>query len=163
MHNKEETVDIPCWELDTWENSWRCTSKGKTVPTTVKHWFMDDNKTSLLSKFSFHLCVSEFTVSCLSDSEGEVLENWGHQRTFKVCISNSFIHIMVKYFFKFIYLLWKRESMSGRGTGRERENPKQAPCYQWGLKPWTTRLWPEPESDARPTDTPGYPCYLFRA
>ena len=54
-------------------------------------------------------------------------------------------------FFFNVYLSWKREIESGRGTEREgkRENPKQAPCGQH--RAWCRaeshewfRSWPEP-------------------
>ena len=58
--------------------------------------------------------------------------------------------------FKFIYLFWEGENVSRGGAerGRDRENPRQAPCCQhrawWGARTQeAVRSWPESRSRVR--------------
>ena len=65
----------------------------------------------------------------------------------------------------FIYLReTETEQEQGRGTERGRQNPKQAPGSELsaqsltrGLNSQTVRSWPEPKSDAQPTEPPRRP------
>ena len=82
-----------------------------------------------------------------------------------------FIFLLMFFFFNFffnVYLfLGQRETEHERGRGRERgrhriQSSLQAPSCQHrmrhrGLNSWTTRSWPEPKSDAQPTEPPRHP------
>ena len=67
----------------------------------------------------------------------------------------------------FIYLfIFERETEYELGRGRERgrQNPQsrlQVLSPTQGLNPWTMRSWPEPKSDAQPTEPPRRPRILL--
>ena len=101
---------------------------------------------------------------------------------FQVQTTNASKHdssrfLNVPFFFKwkclFIYI-WKRESKWRKSTERrrerERDNPKQAVCFQCraGWRAWSHKLWNHhlswnQELDAQPTEPPRRPqtCLVF--
>ena len=86
----------------------------------------------------------------------------------KVCV---FIYLFIllfkkKFFFNVSLFLRQRKSMNGGGAEREREtqNRKQAPGSEpsaqnptRGSNSRSARSWPEPKSDASPTEPSGRP------
>ena len=61
--------------------------------------------------------------------------------------------------FYFIFLrVRERQSINRGGAEMGTQNPKQAPEEpDVGLKPTNVRSWPEPNSDAQPTEPPRQP------
>ena len=76
-----------------------------------------------------------------------------------------------KYFFKCLFVFETERDRAWTGEGqreRETQNPKQAPGSElsaqsptWGSNSRTARSWPEPKSDAQPTEPPRHPWKFF--
>ena len=77
--------------------------------------------------------------------------------------------LIISILFKCFIYFWerKRERMSREGAEREGDRGSEAGSLltaespMWGSNPRTVRPWPEPKSDAQPTEPPRRPEFIY--